>query len=413
MTDQSIGAESLLIVDDDSWVLSVCKNALQGNPQRILKISSDINIRENWHRFREAPFVIIHWENHRRSSGALLEEILEKDDTLDPTNRLVVVTTNPLHEDVVYFGELGIWRLVRARNRQEDLKNAAAEIKQHIASIAKQTKDHESNWRQLQRRLDRLSQPVSTETEEFIRGRIEDLSNKNPNNAARQFEAMASLAFKSGRLEYASQLAIKALDANPNFFRAWNILVQAKSSAGKHDEAYAILQKMQLRNRNSVSRLCAIGHTLIALKDFQRAEKFFTSAIDRDKTHPSALNGLAEIRFFESDIESAKTLLAKSRNPHDLAINLNETGVRLVRDGKYKEALEHYTKAQYVLPEKSHGHQIYYNIALAYAKWGQIGTAQKFLKLSLVKKPDYKKAANLLARLQHTRQNGIQTSERS
>lgn len=413
MTDQSIGAESLLIVDDDSWVLSVCKNALQGNPQRILKISSDINIRENWHRFREAPFVIIHWENHRRSSGALLEEILEKDDTLDPTNRLVVVTTNPLHEDVVYFGELGIWRLVRARNRQEDLKNAAAEIKQHIASIAKQTKDHESNWRQLQRRLDRLSQPVSTETEEFIRGRIEDLSNKNPSNAARQFEAMASLAFKSGRLEYASQLAIKALDANPNFFRAWNILVQAKSSAGKHDEAYAILQKMQLRNRNSVSRLCAIGHTLIALKDFQRAEKFFTSAIDRDKTHPSALNGLAEIRFFESDIESAKTLLAKSRNPHDLAINLNETGVRLVRDGKYKEALEHYTKAQYVLPEKSHGHQIYYNIALAYAKWGQIGTAQKFLKLSLVKKPDYKKAANLLARLQHTRQNGIQTSERS
>lgn len=413
MTDQIIGAESLLIVDDDSWVLSVCKNALQGNPQRILKISSDINIRENWHRFREAPFVIIHWENHRRSSGALLEEILEKDDTLDPTNRLVVVTTNPLHEDVVYFGELGIWRLVRARNRQEDLKNAAAEIKQHIASIAKQTKDHESNWRQLQRRLDRLSQPVSTETEEFIRGRIEDLSNKNPSNAARQFEAMASLAFKSGRLEYASQLAIKALDANPNFFRAWNILVQAKSSAGKHDEAYAILQKMQLRNRNSVSRLCAIGHTLIALKDFQRAEKFFTSAIDRDKTHPSALNGLAEIRFFESDIESAKTLLAKSRNPHDLAINLNETGVRLVRDGKYKEALEHYTKAQYVLPEKSHGHQIYYNIALAYAKWGQIGTAQKFLKLSLVKKPDYKKAANLLARLQHTRQNGIQTSERS
>lgn len=410
MKDQSIGAESLLIIDDDSWVLSVCKNALQGNPQKILKISSDINIRENWHRFREAPFVIIHWENPRRSSGALLEEILEKDDAIDPTNRLIVVTTNPLHEDVVYFGELGVWRLVRARNRQDDLKNAAAEIKQHIASIAKQNTDHETHWRQLQRALDKLTQPISIEMEQIMRGRIEDLSNNNPNNAARQFEAMASLALKSGRLEDASHFAIKALDANPNFFRAWNTLVRTKSVAGKHDEAYAILQKMQLRNRNSVSRLCAIGHTLIALQDFQRAENFFTSAIDRDKTHPSALNGLAEIKFFESDFESAKTLLAKSRNPHDLAVNLNETGVRLVRDGKYKEALEHYTKAQYILPDKSHGHQIYYNIALAYAKWGQIEAAQKFLKLSLVKKPDYEKAANLLKRLHKEPHNDILTS---
>ena len=405
MTGDRFGAEGLIIIDDDSWLLSICKNSLASSSQRFVKISSEINLRENWHRFRDAPFILIHWENSHRSSGAIIEEILENDEAPDPTNRLLVITTNPLHEDVVYFGELGLWRIVRARNRQDDLKKTTLEIKNHLDSISQPGIDHETTWRRLQRQLDKLAHPISPETQLTLRDRIRDLATKNPNNTARQLEAEASLALKSGAFDEASRLAIKSIDINPNFFRAWNTLVRSKSLAGQSDEAYAILQKMQLRNRNSVSRLCAIGHTLIALKDFQKAEQFFNSAIDRDKTHPSALNGLAEIKFLDSDLEAAKRLLAKSHKPHDLAISLNETGVRLVREGKYKEALDHYTNAQYVLPDSTHGHQIYYNIALAYAKWGQPITAQKFLKLSLAKKPDYRKAIDLLDRLSHPQPN--------
>jgi Tfp pilus assembly protein PilF len=135
------------------------------------------------------------------------------------------------------------------------------------------------------------------------------------------------------------------------------------------------------------------------MNDLNKAEQFFKSAMDRDPYCSSALNGMAEVKFLQHDLDTAKTLLSKSSTAQELAVKLNASGVVLSRQGKYEEALRLYTDAQYVLPDQSRSHQIFYNIALCYAKWGKPEIASQFLRLALLKKPDYQKALAWFARL--------------
>jgi tetratricopeptide (TPR) repeat protein len=391
--------EGLLISDESSWVWPFCKSIAQGAGNTALKVASNIEIRENWSRLRNAPFILIHWENRNRPSGALIEEILEVDEGDDPTNRLIVVTTDPLHEDVIYFSELGLCRIVRLRNRDDELKKASIELRSHFDAIRNPTNDTETSWRQVRQSIERLKADASEALILQIRNRLDRLAAQTSGSPARKLEAEAALCLKINEPEKAGQLALLALENNPNFFRAWNTLVSATILAGKHEDAYALLQKLQLRNRASVKRLSAIGHELIALKDYEKAEHFFNCAIDHDKLNSDALNGLAEIKFLRNDLDTAKNLLAKSNRSKDVAIKLNTEGIEMVRQKNYQEALTHYTNAHYILPGTSEGPQIFYNIALAYAKWGKNETAEKFLKLALIKKPDYERATKLLERI--------------
>ena len=61
-----------------------------------------------------------------------------------------------------------------------------------------------------------------------------------------------------------------------------------------------------------------------------------------------------------------------------------------------REACEHYTRAQYVLPHQDKGPLLFYNIGLCYARWGKHKMAQEFLKIALIKEPTYRKAQKLL-----------------
>ena len=74
-------------------------------------------------------------------------------------------------------------------------------------------------------------------------------------------------------------------------------------------------------------------------------------------------------------------------------------GVKLVENKKFKEAISHYTNAQYVLPGNEQSHFLLFNIALAFAKWGHLAAARHFARLALVKEPDYQKAQLLLGKV--------------
>ena len=43
---------------------------------------------------------------------------------------------------------------------------------------------------------------------------------------------------------------------------------------------------------------------------------------------------------------------------------------------------------------------LFYNIGLCYEKWGKRDMAQEFLKIALIKEPNYKKAQKLLNQIQ-------------
>ncbi len=406
MTGQNTQPPGLVFIDDSSWIWDLVKSALSTTRVHFLKMPSDVPLRSNWQQFELTPFFIVHWESSKRPAGALIEELLEVERSSDPTNKVIVITTNPVHEDVVYFSELGLTKIIRVRNRDVDLNSATKDLCKHILCVKTKNLDIDSQWRQLRVRIERLPENPSQQDHLDIEKCIIRLAEQAHQTSARRLEAEAALALKNNNPTKAAQLALTAIDQNPNFFRAWNTLIAAKQASGEHQEAYALLQKMQLRNRDCVSRISAMGHALIAMNDLGKAEQFFQSAIDRDPYCSSALNGMAEIKFLQHDLDEAKMLLSKSSKAHELAVKLNSSGVLLSRQGKYEDALKLYTDAQYVLPDQSRGHQIYYNIALCYAKWGKLEIASKFLRLALLKKPDYQKALDWFARLESSHDAG-------
>jgi tetratricopeptide (TPR) repeat protein len=392
--------EGLLVIERDSWLQSVTGSALATNGYSFLQISAGSPLAENWKRFRNAPFIIVHWENPKKCGGAFIESILETDDSEDPTNRIIVVTTDPMHEDVVYFGELGLWRIIRVRNRDQDANRSRSELKLHLHEINTPTNNIDSAWRKLRNSIERLTNDRDYAVESKIRHDLEHLPLLSDDSSARRFEAKAAFSLKLGDIDKAQAFAIKAIECNPNFLRAWSTLVIAKTKEGEHEQAYGLLQKMQLRNRRYLKRLTMMGYQLMALGDIEKAEIFFRHTLERDHHQAAALNGLAEINFFKNNLDDAKKLLSKSSKASDFASKLNQKGIAMVKQKNYQAALTHYTKAQYVLPDASKSHKIYYNMALAHAKSENKETAKHFLKLALIKNPNFDRAKILLARLE-------------
>jgi len=159
------------------------------------------------------------------------------------------------------------------------------------------------------------------------------------------------------------------------------------------------MQKMHELNKANVSRLVGMGEVQLELNDAVKAEFYFNSALDRDAYCSGALNGLAEIRFHQGNLEESRRLLSRSNLAYKTAANLNKTGIDLVKSSRYQDALEHYTRAQYVLPMQDKGPMLFYNIALCYFRWGRQAMAKEFVRIALIKEPNYKKASKLLEQI--------------
>jgi Tfp pilus assembly protein PilF len=185
-------------------------------------------------------------------------------------------------------------------------------------------------------------------------------------------------------------------------------MIVGHRALGRNMEAYMLMQKMQMLNRSSISRLVAMGETQLALNDDRKAEHYFKSALEKDAWCSGALNGIAEIRFRQGDLDTARTMLEKSSLSYRYASKLNMDGIEMVRRGRYGEALEHYSKAQYVLPQQEKGPQLFYNIGLCYSRWNKPEMAVEFLKLAIIKEPNYKKAQKLMDQIQqHSAHEGM------
>jgi pentatricopeptide repeat protein len=389
--------ECLAIMDDNTWIWHLAEKSFLAHEKKFMRVPSTVTVRHSWSRFKDAPCMVLHWESKSRPGGAIVEEILDVESRFDVSNKIIVVTTNPIHEDVVYFSELGIRRIVRIRNRDKELATCEAELKQHVLeATATQTKaTMDSLWRRILVAIDRLPEKPEGDILNRIEENILKLKGVGK-TSAREFDAMASIAFYRGETATAFKYWESAIQNNPNYFRTYNNMIQAHRKLGQHHDAYNLLLKMQMLNRSSIARLVALGETQLALNDERKAEHYFQSALEKDSWCSGALNGMAEIKFKQGELDTARELLEKSNVAYRYATKLNLLGIDMVKQGRYGDALEHYSKAQYVLPQQEKGPQLFFNIGLCYSKWDKPQMAKEFLKLALIKEPNYKKAQKLL-----------------
>jgi pentatricopeptide repeat protein len=394
--ESTAAKEILIFLDEQTWIWPFLQRILVKQPNEFLRLPSETPIRPSWERFKGAPRILIHWEAKHRSGGAIVEEILDVAPHFDTADRIVILSTNPTHEDVVYFSELGLRRIIHLRNVSTQLDISAAEILNHIGSPPKKGKT-DRIWRKLIMTIDALPGNADPSIIDDLDSKLEDLKKADRDEAsARYYDLKAILAFHRKDLIGAKKYWHLAIEKNPKYHRAYNGIVRYLKEVGEFEEAFAILQKMQELNKSSISRFVAMGELRVAVDDDERAEHYFKSALDRDEYSAGALNGLAEIRFRQGDLDESRKLLARSHQAEKTASKLNSLGIEMVKQRKYSQALEHYTKAQYVLPQQEKGPMLFYNIGLCYYRWGREDLAREFLKIALIKEPGYKKARSLL-----------------
>ena len=402
-SNHNIGKEALILLDEESWVWPLVLSCFSGQTITPIRQSSNILIRQSWSRLKESPCIIIYWENKLRHSGSLVEEILDIDPDFDVGEKIIILTTNPIHEDVVYFSELGVKKIARLRHREKDLIASRQEITKwlegittnnnNVAVIQKTSLDQ--LWTKLLKGIDKLTPESSSQAIASLEQSLEKITAGAPPQA-RGLDAKASLMMIKGDSTQAIKLWQDSYKLNPNYFRTTHNLIRAYRSNGQFQEAYQQLLRLQMLNRSHVGRLVLMGEVQASMGDDQKAEHYFKSAVERDPWCSGALNGLADIKFRSGELASAREMLAKSALAYRYATHLNNIGIELVRQGLFESALELYSKAQFVLPQQEKGPQLFYNIGLCYTKWNKPELAREFLKLALIKEPNYKKAQKLL-----------------
>ena len=396
MTESIKHSEDIFYISDDrNWVDSFVFRALDPLKLRYVKVPSNITIRQSWERLKDAKHIVVHWEGRHRRGGAIVEEILDVDSYFDIAERVVVITTDPTREDVVYFGELGIKKIVRLRNNKRFFEEAFGLLQSHIKNPLKESAQNVA-WQRLIKSLDMAADDMDEDKTAKFETRLEELHQSEPADSARYIDAKGLLVAKRGEYEESKRLFTAALDQNSQYYRSYNNLIKLHVQHKELDSAIALCRKMHSLNKENISRLVDMGEIFYMKGELEKAETHFKAALERDEYCSKALNGLAQVHFDRDEINESRALLAKSNLAYILAKALNEEGIKLVTDERFEEALEHYSKAQYVIPMQDKGPMLFFNIGLCYSRWGKYEMAKEFLKIALIKEPNYKKAKKLL-----------------
>ncbi len=391
--------ENLVIVDNIPWLQKFMATALHALGKGLVIMPSSTAMHRSYSRFRDAPRIVIHWESTHRHGGALIEELLEIAPYFPVADRIVILTTNPHSEDVFYFSELGLKRIVRVIQHKPGFQLAFKELKIHFAESSK-LNPFENAWQKIHKYIDGIKSKPTEEQLRTVEKAISELRKKSTGQpSARYFDAIASVADLKGESDIAEMNWLKALDINPNFFRASENLTQFYEKGEKFSLAVNLLQRLNQRNKHSITRMIQLGRVHRKINRDDKAEHYFQLALDKDRYCNRALNGLAEIRFDQGNYAEAKELLRRSKTSIDTASYLNQRGIELVKQNKFEEALHLYQNAQFVLPLQDKGPMLFYNIGLCYSRWGKHDKAVDYLRLALIKKPDYDKASILLKKV--------------
>jgi tetratricopeptide (TPR) repeat protein len=382
--------------DDQSWIWQMIEGT--PSPKPIIKIPGNTSVRESWSRMHTSERIIIHWECESRKGGAIIEEILDIKRDYDVENKIIVITTDPRRDDVIYLGELGVKKILRVRHRQEEISQAQKQFQKFLSQNLP-VSPIDNAWDKIQKTIETLTPQSEHALVSKVENSLEFMKQKIGSATARYFEIKGILANRLDQPLKAEEYWKRAINLNPNYFKAFDRLIHFYEKHQKHDAALSLLQVLHNKNNNRIDRFVRIGNVYKDKSDLNKAEHYYNEALNRDSYCSSALNGMAEIRFEQGNLEESKKLLSETTIAYKFAQKLNHKGIQMVKASQFESALEHYTKAQYVIPDQKKGPLIFFNIGLCYLKWGRVDMAREFLKIAICKEPHYKRARELLSKI--------------
>lgn len=401
----------MLVVGEDEEIRSWVRNHIVKNklPWRV-RFTCPLRLLCPENQLGEQDAVVIIWD---RTMPVPIEEILTRTSISRRSvesavcaieqavgdqmlRRTIVLASSITREDTVFLGEYGVKLVYTLPAKRSQWDTEAPEFfrrlqKLHDDESAAVNDPEEVTVKRFLEMLsawERLSDEAKMAASEDLLRVLGDTS--------RYAEMIARKCLKEGDRKGAEQWLRRAISKNPNYLRAMRLLADVYMAQGNHAEALALLERLKANNPRNFQRLTKIGRCYLALGEHQKAEKVLCDALSIDEFYQEAREELGKVKCVLGDYENARVLLANSPHRKHLAAFLNGMGIRLVEQRKFAESIEHYKKAQFVLPGNDQNHLLFFNIGLAYAKWGKLHEAVRYARLALIREPCYEKAESLL-----------------
>lgn len=414
MTKETAAPIRMLVVGDDEDVMQwISESVRQAQVPWRLRTTSPLRVISPENALAIQNILVLVWERPiavsatginnqhapitRSVEGILCE--LEAMGGEELLRRVVVIGRTITREDATFCAEIGVKLVVplpskRSHWNQESPGFVRRIAKLHEEEVALKESAGEKAidaFCQLLPNWQKVSDESKMEASENLLASLGDSS--------RYCEFMARRAIKESDPEAAERWLRRAVHKNPNYLRAVQLLADLYVSQKRFREALSLLERLRANNPRNLRRLTKIGKCYFMMGDLAKAEKAFKDAVEIDQFFKPGREELGKIKCLLGDWDSGRKLLEQASNARHLATFFNSVGVRLVEQRRYRDSIEHYTKAQTVVPGNEETHRLFFNIGLAYAKWGRLREAKTYLKLALVRQPNYEKALTLLQQI--------------
>lgn len=229
---------------------------------------------------------------------------------------------------------------------------------------------------------------------------LEDVLKSKPDSASIRI-LMGKAYEEIKENEKARQLYEEAIEKNPQYLRAHDVLSNFLLKTGKKEEALSSLEVAVKISPLNANRQVLVGNLALETRgDMERAQTAFRAAM---KQTPQMAEEIAEIYlkngFHKKAEEFFRTSLSKEKN----AYIYNRLGIALRKQKKWKKAIEEYKKALSLEPDDD---AIFYNMAMAYLEGDKIEGGKKKDAIRCLKKasginPNFMDAKKMLKKLQY------------
>lgn len=170
------------------------------------------------------------------------------------------------------------------------------------------------------------------------------------------------------------------------------------------DKHLEYMKKLDRLSPLNTERKTEIGKVHFERKEIESAEKYFDQAIETATKEAMSMVGAVAEQISEavskdsprmSEKYLSKVIEAKGRHlgPEDIAL-FNKLGIALRGQGKWREAIENYTRALRVSPDDE---GLHYNMGMAYFDGGDKRMAAKCFTNALSNNPDFYKQSEVVS----------------
>ncbi|MEP6685216.1 MAG: tetratricopeptide repeat protein [Verrucomicrobiota bacterium] len=227
--------------------------------------------------------------------------------------------------------------------------------------------------------------------------RVEQQLSKNAQSPDAHF-MQAKIHVAEGKVELAEAALLKTVELDPNFAKAYDLLINTYLANNKLPQALTQLQALLAKKPDNVSALMLSALIYDKLADFPKARDAYEKLLSTRPDFTPALNNLAYLyaeRFNQLDKASDLARKARAAQPSDASI-ADTLGWILYRQGDYQQAL---TLLQESAGKVSDDPEIQFHLGMAGYMMGQTELALTALQKAAAAPADFPGKEQIQGRL--------------